>query len=112
MAITKPAPRGPWTRPSDAIFAVASLAGMAADTDLRTLGASFPKHAPQRVLLIGGASALAAVLQPENGSSTITITVPINQVIELHHPIKTLIKSGSGAVGVVCEWWASGSDWA
>ncbi len=110
MAVRKPAPRASLNVKSDAMLVVASLAGMSADTDLLAV-TKHPKHAPQRVSL-SAATALAAVLTDEDGVSH-TITVPAGGTIVIQRPIATLVKSGSGAVQVICEWFTSESmiDW-
>lgn len=102
-------PKVDLSRPSDAIYRVASIAGITPDTeDLRAV-AGKPRCCPQKVQL-SGATALAAVLVTEDGES-ITITTPANNVpIVITRPIKTLVKSGSGAVQVVCEWWQSNAS--
>lgn len=105
MSIKKAAPRLNTQLPADALYAVASVSGLSGDLDLRTLGSGYPRHAPQRTILLGGSSALAVVLETETGAD-ITITVPINAVVELNIPINKLIKSGSGAVQTVHMWWA------
>jgi hypothetical protein len=106
------APKPNLTRPSDAMHRVASVTGMSADLDLTAIS-GLPRHAAQLLTLIGGAATADVVMTPEksSGGANITISVPANTVVLVQHPIKALIKSGSGAVQVVAEWWNPGNDW-
>jgi hypothetical protein len=111
----KPAPKPDLTRPSDAFHVIASASGMAADTDLRTV-TKMPKHAPQTVTFIGTTAAADIVFLQEDlqkGTDiSKTVSVPANAVIVLTRPIKTIVKSGSGAVQILCEWWVGDSaEW-
>ena len=107
--IKKAAPKPPTTRPADFLYTVASVAGLSGDLDLRTIS-KFPMHAPQRLTLLGGATALAVVLLAEPGDTSRTITVPINAVVVVNTPVTSLIKSGSGAIGLFAEWWSDSTQ--
>ncbi len=111
MARFIPTPKQALTRPSDAIYVVASIAGITGDTeDLRAISGK-PRHCPQRVTLTG-ATALAAVMTTEDGEA-ITVTTPANGTpLILTRPIKTLVKAGSGAVQVIAEYWEPPSSQA
>lgn len=102
MAVKKPAPRCSINTKSDRMLVVASLTGMSADTDLT---AGFPHHSAQRVTLSCTTSATAVVTDEDD--VTHTIVVPGNASLVLQRPIKTLVKSGSGAVQAICEWFAA-----
>lgn len=88
------------------MLVVASLTGMSADTDL-TAVSKRPKHAAQRVTLSCTTSATAVVTDEDD--QTHTIVVPGNASIVIQRPIKTLVKSGSGAVQAIAEWFAAES---
>jgi hypothetical protein len=99
-----PTPKVHTTRPSDAIVRIASVAGITGDTEDLRAQSGKPKFCPQRVTLCGGATALVAVMTDEDGES-LTISVPVEGVVVINRPIKTLVKSGSGAVQVIAEYW-------
>lgn len=103
-------PKVDMLRPSDAIARVASITAMSADTDMRAISGK-PRFCPQQTLLIGGAATADAVLVTED-DETLTISVPANGVIPLTRPIKTLVKTGSGAVQVLSEYWEPPSSQA
>lgn len=97
-------PKLDMSKPSDAIYRVASIAGISGSTeDLRAVSGK-PKFCPQMVTLIGTTAAADAVMTTEDDEA-LTISVPANAVIVLTRPIKTLVKSGSGAVQVLAEYW-------
>lgn len=109
MARYELAPKIDMSRCSDAIARIASIAGISGSTeDMRTQSGK-PKFCPQMTTLIGTTAAADAVLTTEDDEA-LTISVPANSVVVLTRPIKTLVKSGSGAVQVVCEWWVSSSS--
>jgi hypothetical protein len=97
-------------RPSDAIHAVASIAGIATDTlDLRAVSGK-PRFCPQKVTLIG-ATALVAVMTTED-DEPLSVTTPAGVPLIITRPIKTLVKAGSGAVQVIAEYWEPPSSQA
>jgi hypothetical protein len=111
MARFIPTPKVDLSRPSDAIVRIASVAGITGDTEDLRAQSGKPRHCPQRVTLIGGATALVAVMTTEDAES-LTISVPVEGVVIINRPIKTLVKSGSGAVQVVAEYWEPPSSQA
>lgn len=111
----KPAPKCDLTRPSDAFHVITSASGMSTDTDLRTVS-KMPKHAPQLVTFIGTTAAADIVFLQEDLQKATdvskTVNVPANAVLPITRPVKTIVKSGSGAVQVLCEWWVGDSaEW-
>lgn len=109
MAVKFPAPRVNTQRFSDAIHRVASITGLGADLDLTAVSGK-PKCGA-RVTLIGGAATADAVMTTEKGDA-LTVSVPLNTVVEIRFPIIALVKSGSGAVQALIEWYPGDScDW-
>jgi hypothetical protein len=100
------APKCDLSRPSDYIVRIASIAGISGSTEDLRAQSGKPRQCPQLVTLIGTTAAADAVMTTEDDES-LTISVPANAVLVLTRPIKTLVKSGSGAVQVVCEYWKS-----
>jgi len=109
MARYEVAPKMDLGRPSDAIGRIASIAGISGTTEDLRAQSGKPKFCPQMVQLIGTTAAADAVMTTEDDES-LTVSVPANAVVVLTRPIKTLVKSGSGAVQVVCEWWISNNS--
>lgn len=109
----KMAPKADITRPSDALHVIASASGMAADTDLRAVS-KMPRHAPQMTTFIGTTAAADVVFLQEDLEKATdvskTISVPANGVIVVTRPIKKIVKSGSSAIQVVCEYWVGDSQ--
>ena len=113
MGLKKPvqSPKCDTGEASCAMLVIASVAALSADPDLaQQLGR--PAWCPQKLTLLGGASALAVVLVDEAGF-THTITVPIEGCVPITRPIRTIDESASGAVQVICEWFdpVGSTDW-
>lgn len=111
MARYLPTPKVSLDRPSDAMHVVASIAGISGDTlDLRAVSGK-PRHCPQKVTL-SGATALTAIITDEDDVSHTIIVPASNAPLVPTRPIKTLVKSGSGAVQVIAEYWEPPSSQA
>ncbi len=109
MARYKMAPKADITRPSDAFDVIASVAGISGATEDLRARSKMPSHAPQMVTFIGTTAAADVVFLQEDLEKATdiskTVNVPANGVVVVTRPIKALVKSGSGAIQVLCEWW-------
>lgn len=114
MARYKEAPRIDLSRPSDALDVIADASGISGSTEDLRARSKMPKHAPQMLTLIGDSSAQSIVLRQEDLENATnidkTIKVPANGMVVITRPIKAIVKSGSGTVQVVCEWWVGSSS--
>jgi hypothetical protein len=90
------------------------VAGISGDEEDLRIVTKMPKHAPQMVTFIGTTAAADVVFQQEDVQKatdiSTTISIPANAVVVVTRPIKALVKSGSGAIQVICEWWTGDSQ--
>lgn len=102
------------TRHADTMHIVADVADTVADIDLLAIPGK-PKHPPQLTVFYNRSVDTDAtiVITPEKGVN-LTLVVPFGRQLEVYHPIRTVLESGSS--GGLCDayfyWWdASSLDW-
>lgn len=107
-------PLADYTRQADTMHIVVDGADTSGDVDLLRI-AGKPKFAPQKLVLFNRSvdTDSTIVVTPDKGVD-LTVVVPFGKTLEIPHPIKTIVDSGSsgGTTDIYCYWWdASTLDW-